>query len=134
MAAGHRERLPDERLGTTHRFVIHSVDENGQPYDYKGYLTIGLYPDGRVGEIFLKMDKVGSTLSGMLDSFAIAVSMLLQSGTPLEDIIKKFKGTRFAPEGRTDTKREDGGYVVATSPVDYVCRWLEGKFLPVEVK
>lgn len=119
-----RERLPNDRKGLTHRFVIHATEE-GEPRDFKGYVTANCYEDGRVGEIFLRMDRAGSALRGLIDSWAIGVSMLLQQGTPLETIVEKYKGTRFEPSGRTETP----GLRLATSPVDYVVRYLERRFI-----
>ena len=115
-----RERLPDDRQGLTHRFVIKSSDEVS-----KGYLTVGLYPDGRVGEVFLKMDKQGGTVSGFCDAWAIAISLLLQTGTPLETIVAKYRGARFEPSGLTETPDIRS----CSSPVDYAVRYLEQRFL-----
>lgn len=111
-----RQRLPDERQGITHKFTIDGV---------KGYLTVGLYDDGRVGEIFAKMDRQGSQVSGFVDAWAIAVSMLLQTGTPVEKIVEKFRGARFDPSGCTDNPQ----IVFAKSPIDYIVRWLDAQFL-----
>jgi ribonucleoside-diphosphate reductase alpha chain len=115
-----RQHLPDERYGITHRFVIHS----SQSGDAKGYLTVSLYDDGRPGEIFLKMDRVGGTLRGFADAWAISVSLLLQTGTPIWDIAEKFRGMTFDPMGRTDNP----DIRVALSPIDYVARWLTLRF------
>ena len=123
-----RTRLLDERKAITVRFIIHSVDEDGNPRDYKGYITTGEYADGRLGEVFAKLDKQGSIVSGFLDAWAIAFSMLLQEGVPLENLVKKYKGSRFPPSGRTDTPDPAGGFMVASSPVDYIVRWLEMKY------
>ena len=93
-----RERLPDERPGFTHRFAINAKHPNkDEIVKYKGYVTVGLYSDGRVGELFVKMDKQGSQTSGWADCWAVAVSTLLQSGTSLESICRKFKGVKFEP-------------------------------------
>jgi ribonucleoside-diphosphate reductase alpha chain len=116
---GVRRRLPDERRALTHKFTIHAPSG-----DYKGYITVGLYEDGTPGEVFLKMDKAGGTIRGFADAWAIAVSMLLQTGTPLATICEKFKGMRFEPGGPTDTPE----IRVAQSPMDYVARWLELRF------
>lgn len=113
---GERERLPDEREGLTQRFMIGDV---------KGYVTVSFYEDGRVGEIFTKMAKQGSVVSGFLDAWAVSVSMLLQTGTPLEKIVEKFRGTRFEPAGMTD----DPNIRIVTSPLDYIARWLERRFI-----
>lgn len=114
-----RERLPAERRGITHKFVIRAKES------HKGYVTVGLYPDGRLGEIFVKMDKQGSDVSGFIDAWAIAISLLLQTGTPLQVIVDKFKNMRFEPAGMTDTH----AIRFAESPVSYICRWLEKRFL-----
>jgi ribonucleoside-diphosphate reductase alpha chain len=112
-----RERLPNERQGVTHRFTIGSPDR-------KGYLTVGLYEDGRPGEIFIKMDRQGTAVSGFIDAWAIAVSMLLQTGTPMQAIIDKFKGLSFEPEGMTGNPE----IPIAKSPIDYIVRWLEKRY------
>lgn len=111
-----RYRLASERDSLTHKFTI------GED---KGYLTIGLYADGQPGEIFVRMDKQGSQVSGFIDSWAIAVSMLLQVGVPLADVISKFKGVNFDPSGLTKNPE----IPFAKSPVDYVSRYLENRFL-----
>lgn len=121
MAVDKREKLPKERAGVTHRFLI-----GGQ---HKGYITIGLYEDGRVGEIFVKMDRQGSQVSGFVDAWSIAVSMLLQMGMPLKQICEKFRGSRFEPEGFTDNP----DIQIAQSPIDYIVRWLEGKYVDNEL-
>ncbi len=125
-----RERLPDERPGFTHRFAINAKHPNkDEIVKYKGYVTVGLYSDGRVGELFVKMDKQGSQTSGWADCWAVAVSTLLQSGTSLESICRKFKGVKFEPRGMTDSEDHDLRFV--GSPVDYIVRWLEKRF-PVQ--
>jgi ribonucleoside-diphosphate reductase alpha chain len=111
-----RERLPSERESITHQFKIG---------DCKGYITAGLYEDGRAGEIFVKVDKQGSTVSGFADAWAISVSWLLQLGVPLEDICKKYKTSRFEPAGLTSNQN----IRFATSIIDYMVRWLEGRFV-----
>lgn len=121
------QTMPGERAGRTFKFCIHAL-QDGMPFDQEGYLNVGVFPDGRAGEIFIKMAKQGSETSGWADSFAIAVSMLLQRGVPLEDVIAKFKARRFEPSGMTDTP----GIPFATSPVDLICRILEMKCLPLE--
>jgi ribonucleoside-diphosphate reductase alpha chain len=115
-----RNRLPDERSGVTHHFVIHSHDS-----DHDGYITTGQYDDGTLGEVFLKLSKQGGTISGLCDAWAISVSMLLQTGTPLEEICTKFRSSRFEPGGRTDNPQ----IRVASSPLDYISRWLGIRYL-----
>ena len=88
----HRRRLPAERTAVTHKFDIAG---------HEGYITVGLYPDGQPGEIFLKMAKEGSTVSGLMDSFATTVSVALQYGVPLRDLVNKFAHVRFEPSGFT---------------------------------
>lgn len=113
---GLRLKLPDERASITHKFRIG---------DHKGYLTTGFYPDGRPGEIFILMNKQGSTVRGLLDSVAILVSVCLQYGVPLEDLISKFKGVKFEPQGMTSNSE----ILFAQSPIDYIFRYLEKKFV-----
>jgi ribonucleoside-diphosphate reductase alpha chain len=111
-----RRRLPDERRALTHHFSI-----AGQ----EGYLTVGVYEDGLPGEIFITMAKQGSTISGLMDSFATTVSLALQYGVPLEVLCGKFTHTRFEPSGWSGNPKI--GY--AKSIVDYIFRWLELKFV-----
>src|SRR5208337_2807109 len=111
-----RRHLPDERRALTHHFSI-----AGQ----EGYLTVGVYEDGLPGEIFITMAKQGSTISGLMDSFATAVSLALQYGVPLEVLCSKFTHVRFEPSGWSGNPKI--GY--AKSIVDYVFRWLELKFI-----
>jgi ribonucleoside-diphosphate reductase alpha chain len=114
-----RRKLPDERQSITHRARI---------ANHKFYITVGLYEDGTPGELFLKAAKEGSSLSGMMDSFAINFSLALQYGVPLAALVRKFSNSRFEPEGFT----EHPTIRYAKSPVDYVARWLALKFLPAE--
>src|SRR4026208_418804 len=112
----YRRRLPDERTAFTHKFYVAG---------HEGYLTVGLYEDGQPGEIFLKMAKEGSTISGLMDAFATAVSVALQYGVPLRDLVNKFSHLRFEPAGFT-TNRD---IPMAKSLIDYVFRYLATKFL-----
>ena len=114
-----RRHLPDERRAVTHHFSI-----AGQ----EGYLTVGVYDDGLPGEIFITMAKEGSTISGLMDSFATAVSLALQYGVPLQVLCSKFGHMRFEPSGWSGNPKI--GY--AKSIVDYLFRWLELKFLKNE--
>jgi ribonucleoside-diphosphate reductase alpha chain len=114
-----RRRLPDERRSITHKFSIEG---------HEGYITVGMYDDGKPGEIFLVMAKEGSTISGLMDSFATAISLSLQYGVPLEALVQKFAHARFEPAGYT-TNRE---IPIAKSIVDYIFRWLGTKFLSPE--
>jgi len=120
-ALPHRRRLPAERAAITHRFDIAG---------HEGYITVGLYPDGQPGEIFLKMAKEGSTVSGLMDTFATTVSVALQYGVPLRDLINKFAHVRFEPSGFTGNQE----IPIAKSSVDYIFRWLGSRFLSPEDK
>jgi ribonucleoside-diphosphate reductase alpha chain len=111
-----RRRLPDERKSLTHKFSVAGHD---------GYITVGMYDDGTPGEIFIVMAKAGSTLSGVMDSFATAVSLGLQHGVPLELYVSKFAHVRFEPHGFT----KNSDIPIAKSIVDYLFRWLGIKFL-----
>jgi ribonucleoside-diphosphate reductase alpha chain len=114
-----RRRLPDERHSLTHHFSV-----GGQ----EGYVTVGLYEDGLPGEMFIRMAKAGSTVSGLMDSFATAVSLALQYGVPLQVLCDKFSHTRFEPSGWSGNPKI--GY--AKSLTDYLFRWLELRFLKGE--
>jgi len=114
-----RRRLPDERHSVTHHFSV-----GGQ----EGYVTVGLYEDGLPGELFIRMAKEGSTVSGLMDSFATAVSLALQYGVPLRVLCDKFSHTRFEPSGWSGNPKI--GY--AKSLTDYLFRWLELRFLKGE--
>jgi ribonucleoside-diphosphate reductase alpha chain len=111
-----RHRLPEERASLTHKFAIAG---------HEGYITVGLYPNGQPGEIFIKMAKEGSTVSGLMDSFATATSLALQHGVPLKVLCEKFAHSRFEPSGWTGN--EHIGY--AKSIMDYIFRWLQLRFL-----
>ncbi len=111
-----RERLPDTRQSVTHKFSIAG---------HEGYLCVGLYPDGRPGEIFITMAKEGSTIGGIMDSFGTALSISLQYGVPLEVLVNKFSHTRFEPMGHTSNK----DIRIAKSVVDYIARWLGLTFM-----
>jgi ribonucleoside-diphosphate reductase alpha chain len=111
-----RHRLPEERASVTHKFSIAG---------HEGYITVGLYPTGQPGEIFIKMAKEGSTVSGLMDAFATSISLALQHGVPLKVLCEKFAHTRFEPSGWTGN--EQIGY--AKSLMDYIFRWLNLRFL-----
>ena len=111
-----RHRLPSERASVTHKFRV---------ADHEGYVTVGLYPNGQPGEIFIRMAKEGSTISGLMDSFATAISMCLQHGVPLKLLCEKFAHTRFEPSGWTGN--EQIGY--AKTIMDYLFRWMQLRFL-----
>ena len=111
-----RRKLSDERKSITHKFAIGG---------HEGYIIVGMYRDGMPGEIFIKMAKEGSTLSGFMDGLALAISIGLQYGVPLKTIADKLTNTRFEPSGYT----ENPSIRYATSVLDYIARWLGGKFL-----
>ena len=114
-----RHRLQEERASITHKFSIAG---------HEGYITVGLYPTGQPGEIFIKMAKEGSTVSGLMDAFATSISLALQHGVPLRVLCEKFAHTRFEPSGWTGN--EQIGY--AKSLMDYIFRWLNLRFLSGE--
>ncbi|HKM90527.1 MAG TPA: hypothetical protein VJX29_07930, partial [Candidatus Acidoferrales bacterium] len=112
-----RRRLPAERKSITHKFNVGG---------HEGYITVGMYDeDGAAGEIFIKMSKEGSTLSGFMDGFAMAVSIGLQYGVPLKSLVDKFINTRFDPSGYTANPE----IRYAKSVLDYIGRWLGGRFI-----
>lgn len=115
-ALPRRERLPDTRQSVTHKFDIQG---------HKGYVTVGLYPDGRPGEVFVTMAKAGSTVGGLMDSLAASVSIGLQYGVPLDVLVHKFEHARFEPAGFT--KNQD--IPIAKSVVDYLFRWLAMRYV-----
>ena len=112
----HRERLSDTRQSITHKFSVAG---------HEGYITVGLFDDGRPGELFITMAKEGSTIGGLMDSFGTAISMSLQYGVPLEVLVSKFSHTRFEPQGHTTNK----DIRIAKSVVDYIFRWLGITFM-----
>lgn len=114
-----RKRLPNERKAITHKFEVGGME---------GYVTVGMYDDGKPGEIFITIAKEGSTISGLMDAFATAVSIGLQYGVPLETFIEKFSHMRFDPAGMTQNPQ----IPFAKSIVDYIFRYLASKFLPLE--
>lgn len=114
-----RRKLPQERVSITHKFEIGG---------HEGYITASLFEDGRPGEIFLTMNKEGSTLSGIMDAWAISLSLNLQYGVPLEVLINKYAHVRFEPAGMTNNRH----IPMAKSIVDYLARWLALKFLDTE--
>lgn len=114
-----RKRLPDTRNAITHKFSIGG---------HEGYLTVGLYDNGKPGETFIVMAKEGSTVSGLVDTIATFISLELQAGASLKDLVKKFKDTRFEPAGYTGNQE----IPYASSIVDYVFKWLGKMFLSKE--
>ncbi len=121
-AGPRRKRMPRERQSITHKFSIGG---------HEGYITAGKYEDGTVGEIFLTdIGKEGSTLRGMMNSFATAISIALQYGVPLETLVRKFSYMRFEPEGITGNPE----IPFAKSMPDYIMRWLASRFLDVDAQ
>ena len=121
-AGPQRKRMPRERQSITHKFSIAS---------HEGYITAGMYEDGTVGEIFLTdIGKEGSTLRGMMNSFATAISIALQYGVPLETLVQKFSYMRFEPEGITGNTE----IPFAKSMPDYIMRWLASRFLDTDAQ
>lgn len=114
-----RRRLPDERNSLTHKFSVAG---------HEGYITVGLYDDGKPGEVFITMAKEGSTISGLMDALATIVSVSLQYGVPLKTLVNKFSHMRFEPSGFTGNP----DIPIAKSILDYIFRWLGKKFLPSE--
>lgn len=112
----YRRKLPDERPALTHKFSIGGLE---------GYITVGLFPDNSPGEVFISVSKQGTTLSGLADGFATLLSLALQYGVPLEDLVRKFSYMRFEPMGYTTNP----DIRVSTSIIDYLFRWLEKHFL-----
>ncbi len=111
-----RRRLPDERRSITHKFSIAG---------HEGYITVGMFEDGMPGEVFITMSKEGSTISGLMDSFATAISISLQYGVPLRVLVDKFSHARYEPSGFTNNP----DIPIAKSISDYIFRWLGMKFL-----
>ncbi|HTP12507.1 MAG TPA: vitamin B12-dependent ribonucleotide reductase [Bacteroidota bacterium] len=116
-----RRRLPDERVSITHKFSIAG---------HEGYITVGMFEDGSPGELFITMSKEGSTISGMMDSFATAISIALQYGVPLKVLVDKFSHARYEPAGFTNNP----DIPIAKSISDYIFRWLGKKFMSNDEK
>jgi ribonucleoside-diphosphate reductase alpha chain len=116
---GKRRRLPAERNSVTHKFSV-----GGQ----EGYITVGMYDDGTPGEVFIKMAREGSTLSGIMDGLAVSISIALQYGVPLKALVDKLMNTRFDPSGIT----QNSNIRFATSVLDYIGRWLGGRFISAD--
>jgi ribonucleoside-diphosphate reductase alpha chain len=112
-----RRRLPDEREAITHKFSIAG---------HEGYVTVGKFEDGSAGELFITIAKEGSTVSGLMDSFATGISLALQYGVPLKVLVNKFSHSRYEPSGFTNNPE----IRIAKSITDYIFRWLALKFLP----
>jgi ribonucleoside-diphosphate reductase alpha chain len=115
-ARAQREKMPVERASVTHKFSVGG---------HEGYITVGMYADNRPGELFIKMAKEGSTLSGVMDGLALTISLGLQYGVPLKVFVDKLVNTRFEPSGIS----ANPNIRFATSVLDYIARWLGGKFI-----
>jgi ribonucleoside-diphosphate reductase alpha chain len=111
-----REKMPVERASVTHKFSVGG---------HEGYITVGMYEDNRPGEIFIKMSKEGSTLSGVMDGLALTISLGLQYGVPLKVFVDKLVNTRFEPSGITPNPN----IRFVSSVLDYIARWLGGRFI-----
>ncbi len=111
----HRERLPITRKSVTHKFSVCGTE---------GYLIVGLYDNGKPGELFIKIAKEGSTLSGLFDTIGILTSLGLQYGVPMQAMIDKLKHTKFEPSGFSKNPKIGD----ASSLIDYIFRWLEIEF------
>jgi len=118
-ARAQREKLPVERASITHKFSVGG---------HEGYITVGMYEDGRPGEIFIKMSKEGSTLSGVMDGLALTLSIGLQYGVPLKVLVDKLLNTRFEPSGIT----ANPNIRFVSSVLDYIARWLGGRFISAD--
>jgi ribonucleoside-diphosphate reductase alpha chain len=118
-ARAQREKMPVERTSVTHKFSVGG---------HEGYITVGMYEDGRPGEVFIKMSKEGSTLSGVMDGFALTISLGLQYGVPLKVFVDKLVNTRFEPSGIS----ANPNIRFATSVLDYIARWLGGRFISAD--
>jgi ribonucleoside-diphosphate reductase alpha chain len=111
--------MSDTRSSVTHKFSIEG---------HEGYITVGLYDNGAPGEIFLSMAKQGSTISGLMEAFGRAISYALQYGVPLQDLVRNFSHMRFEPMGRTENR----DIPVAQSIIDYVFKWLAGRYMSAQ--
>jgi ribonucleoside-diphosphate reductase alpha chain len=118
-ARQQREKMPVERASVTHKFSVGG---------HEGYITVGMYNDGRPGEVFIKMAKEGSTLSGIMDGLALTVSLGLQYGVPLKVFVDKLLNTRFEPSGITPNPN----IRFVSSVLDYIARWLGGRFISTD--
>jgi len=118
-ARAQREKMPVERASITHKFSVGG---------HEGYITVGMYEDGRPGEVFIKMSKEGSTLSGIMDGLALTLSIGLQYGVPLKVFVDKLLNTRFEPSGIT----ANPNIRFVSSVLDYLARWLGGRFISTD--
>jgi ribonucleoside-diphosphate reductase alpha chain len=114
-----REKMPVERTSITHKFSVGG---------HEGYITVGMYEDGRPGEVFIKMSKEGSTLSGVMDGLALTISLGLQYGVPIKVFVDKLVNTRFEPSGIT----ANPNIRFVSSVLDYIARWMGGRFVSTD--
>jgi ribonucleoside-diphosphate reductase alpha chain len=114
-----REKMPVERASVTHKFSVGG---------HEGYITVGMYEDGRPGEVFIKMAKEGSTLSGVMDGLALTISLGLQYGVPLKVFVDKLLNTRFEPSGIS----ANPNIRFVSSVLDYIARWMGGRFISAD--
>jgi ribonucleoside-diphosphate reductase alpha chain len=121
---GYHRKLPDDRQAVTRRFLIPFTKEDGTVDRLKLYVTAGLYSDGSVGEIFIRADRVGSFMSGALDTVAMMFSIALQHGVPLKTLTNKLRGHKFGPSGFLG----DQEFHSCTSPFDAVAQFLDARF------
>lgn len=121
--ASVRERLPDTRKSITRKFSIQRPNDPEGPLEM--YVTVGMYPDGRPAEIFLKADKAGSFAAGTLDAVGMALSVAWQHGVPFQPLVEKLRDLRFDPQGMTGDKE----FPIVSSALDYVARWLLARFV-----
>ena len=143
--AAKRQRLDATRKSVTHKGVIYckppdivcphcgKESQHGE-FETDIYITVGLYPDERPGELFVKLGRYGDTIKGVVDQWATVVSIALQYGVPLDVICSKGMHTRFEPAGMTDTPVYDdkgciSGMYSAKSIIDYICAWLQREFV-----
>lgn len=125
MESSNHQRLPDERSGPTRRFAIPFINEDGKADTLKVYVTANLFSDGKVGEIFIRADKVGTFMSGALDTIAMVISIALQHGVPMEVLTTKLRHSKFGPSGFMP---KDPDIKSATSPFDAIAQWLDLRF------
>lgn len=124
LIVGHK-KLPEDRQAITRRFSIPYTHEDGSPDTLKLYVTAGLYPDGSLGEIFIRADKVGSFMAGALDTVAMMFSIAIQHGVPVEMLTSKLRHSRFPPSG---FMAKDPEFKSCSSPFDLVAQWIGTRF------
>lgn len=119
-----RRRLPDSRVSYTRKFRIRYKHRDGTDDTMRIYLTAGIYEDGKLGELFIRCDRMGTMARGALDAVAVLTSLMLQYGIPLEVVTDKLRYTRFEPAGLTG----DQEFPMCKSVLDLVAQWLEARF------